>query len=368
MTSVSAPSSTSPEHALLRALRYRGDELQLGRALYAVAREGRAAQRLAQALLETIPAEKRDVAAQLRPVPDDLTGVEQRQLFAEVGRSALRRRMQRMGSIDIELMSPSRGDWRLGVELKLGSGYQPEQIGRYEASGLAVVAIVRRRSSTDPAPHARRWLGEVTWGELLPRLRELPICPAGLAEQWRMFLDVVEAAGDLAGGRRTATSEVRANADLLDHARNSVSEHLAASIRRIYGDSGERFIDALFMSKVRTDNQGRAWLKASWRRPFGDGALYVDLRDASSSEAVVRTWWLSAPTDRRQRRQLRAAHEQLRALGFKDGPPGQYGVEDHQRLSGRTDAADAVAACINARLDQIVVSGCLEGEIDGRRR
>jgi hypothetical protein len=108
------------------------------------------------------------------------------------------------GRVDLEFVD-TNDRWHVLVELKIHAGYGHEQIRRYlrsfrdEASQRVLVAITRDvprygdlTAGVDP-----RWAGSVQWARLLDGLRMLKPRDARLAEQWPLFLDVLESEGSM---------------------------------------------------------------------------------------------------------------------------------------------------------------------------
>jgi hypothetical protein len=347
-----ACSGLTAEHSLVRALRYRADEVQLGRVLQVVARDGGAAPAIAEAILESVPREFQRRAAKHLPVPPDTTCVDQRALFAEVGRITFLKRYRAMGAIDLEFSS--RMDWRLGVELKLESDYQPKQRENYLASGRPLVTVVRRPTRSPVKTDTDRWLGEVTWQGLVPKLREVEVGPSLLALQWKLFLDVVSDSGDFDEKPRPASSELLLNKQLLESVREDLIAHFLTECTRGRGLTGDAAPN-LIASKARRQGQTTAQLRLAWKPALEVGEVFVELSDASSGRARARTWWVPR---RRPSRRTRQAHQKLRGHRFDEMPNGQFVAEDDDLIS-----AAEVATAVNRRVTQIVRSGCLGDKV-----
>lgn len=119
-------------------------------------------------------------------------------MYADVGRGVLRRRIERVGAVDLDFQGD--GGWRLLVELKIDAGFGDGQQPRYLRTRHPLLAIVR-----DPAlPQvesesklATNGLGAVSWEAVVPVMRALPVEPTTDATQWQELLDIAVKQGDL---------------------------------------------------------------------------------------------------------------------------------------------------------------------------
>jgi hypothetical protein len=172
-------------HALIAALRHGRSETELTRALASVFTHERklGAAFLRLVLLHAPQASRIDLSA----LPAEL-GCRAEEMLAE-------------GRPDLSF-TDATGRWHAIVEIKIYARYGHDQVDRYVRSlrsvdhGL-VVAVTRDvptygESVTDP-----RWAGSVQWSTLLPGLRQLRPVDLDLAAQWPLFLDVLEAEGDM---------------------------------------------------------------------------------------------------------------------------------------------------------------------------
>ena len=94
------------------------------------------------------------------------------------------------------------GRWHAIVEIKIYAGYGHDQVGRYlrslrSAEHGVVVAVTRDVPTYGESVVDTRWAGSVQWSTLLPGLRRLRPIDPDLAAQWPLFLDVLEAEGDM---------------------------------------------------------------------------------------------------------------------------------------------------------------------------
>ena len=179
-----------PAHALLRTLRRSGSETELTQALAAVLEaEPRAAAEFVRAVAASASAPAGE-AIDISDLPAELF--------------CLAEQTVEQGRVDLEFFDDARV-WHVIIEIKVYARYGRDQISRYlesfrpEASRTLLAAITRDvptygdlEAGADP-----RWLGSVRWAKLLPRLRTLPLTDEGLASQWPLFLEVLEAEGSM---------------------------------------------------------------------------------------------------------------------------------------------------------------------------
>lgn len=357
-----APGRAWPaSYALIRAMRYKADEVQLGRALYAVARQGGIAPALASAMIESVAPRFAARARSLPPVPPDVACLEQQQLFADVGRIRLRRRKRSVGWVDLDFANPS-GSWRLAVELKIDSDFQPRQLPGYLASGRPVIAVVRNPDHDRFDVDVPGWIGAVAWSHLLPRLRALPVRPPELRAQWQIFLDVAEASGDFDVRKPSASTEAAANRALLAPLRGQVLERFQRLLDEAYGADGRQFARGVRVSQVGGDAR-MAWLRLDWPKELGAGQLVLELGDATSTVVWIRTWWLP---DRRDLRRLRDAHRTITTKdnGFTETTGHRYRADD-QAGGADNERRQAVLGTFQRRLSTLVRSGCLDIDVRG---
>jgi hypothetical protein len=105
------------------------------------------------------------------------------------------------GRLDLRFRS---FDWDVIVELKIHAGYGKGQLRRYlsaldHVSHSYLIAVTRDVPIWgEPEPGSYpSWMGSVQWRALLPGLRAFDPPDALLAEQWRLFLDVLETEGSM---------------------------------------------------------------------------------------------------------------------------------------------------------------------------
>src|SRR4051794_21537583 len=87
---------------VFRALRYTGDEIQLGRVLAAVCQESAVARAFVESVLSAAVGGQRTARRGLSPVPADVTCIDERVLRTRVGRQAFRQRYKDAGRVDLD--------------------------------------------------------------------------------------------------------------------------------------------------------------------------------------------------------------------------------------------------------------------------
>jgi hypothetical protein len=346
---LSEPPSAAPgarvvsERRLIAALRYRADEVQLGRALHAVAQDPDVARSLADALLAAAREGRRgQVAAKLGRPPAGVVCAEQEDLFASAGRLGVRRRVERLGAVDLTFTEPA-GTWRLLVELKIDSAFGRdrkgrEQLERYQQTQEPLLAVVRDATTVrDPDPAGPGWLGAITWAHVLPDLYDLPVTPATLQQQWHALLDVTADRGDFTPGRRGQSAEAKANAEILEAIRDDLLHELQDRLRDHYKRDGRLLADGLHATKVGTGDR-RAWFQVRRRRPgMPDARLFgVELEQSLSRSPVISVWWFGPPAPGRGKRRSDASHQRLQRDGHVKP------VDKRRYRSTRSVAADDV--------------------------
>jgi hypothetical protein len=309
---------------LVRALRYRGDEVQLGRALHEVCLDDKVARAFSVGLLELVLASGGDKAAKrlLERMPAEVTCSEQTHLFADVGRNSLRRRIERVGVVDLDFKG-GRG-WRLIVELKLDAPFGPSQRPRYLAARHPLVAVMRRAALDDevrPGTDGGPWLGAVTWEALLPVLRSLPITAKSTAAQWSELLDVAMEDGDFAKQRAARTKTGKEAAGALEQAWPDLQAVFVAAVGKKHGKrAAKTFEDAI----VPRHGGGRDGAGIGIATSADDQWLaWVTLTEPQSTAPAIAVSW-RPPPGRRAKRDLAAAHARLEQNGFEQRAEGQW--------------------------------------------
>ena len=189
---------------VVRALRFAGEEVQLGSVLEALCQDSRVAEAFAAAV---VGGSKGGNAAARRPVRGkhgDASCLGEQRLQVRLSRRGAAARANDAGRVDLRFVDP--GDWRLAVELKLGAEFGYKQLKRYATWG-PVAAIVRDLDHVVDADELRsneNWVGAVTWRTLLPDLRTLPVTDPW-DRDWLSLLEVAESDGDFDEGHPNAS-------------------------------------------------------------------------------------------------------------------------------------------------------------------
>ena len=177
---------------VIGGLRIGGDEVQFARVLAEICGEKpSAAKTFAQAVMKAAGADYK---------PKGSVRCDLERGVVRYGRGTIHRQAKKLGSVD--LLFTDKGDMRLYCELKINASYQPGQIPKYLEGGKAshVVGVVRRPSLKDTVTD-KRWLGEVTWGQIAKDLQALPLPSAHAREQWLDLLALMQADEDFSSVR-----------------------------------------------------------------------------------------------------------------------------------------------------------------------
>ena len=349
-----------PEHALISGLREGGSEVEVTRALASVlAHEKRMAAQFVRLVIESAPRGKR---IDLRDLPEELSCVAE-QHVAE-------------GIADLTF-SDDAGRWHAIVEIKIHAGYGHDQIERYLKSFHAdshrnvLVAITRNvptyGDSEGEDPH---WAGSVRWAKLLARMRELTPANKLLADQWPLFLDVLEKEGSMGFTSPQASlfqawsqyPQARKHiVDFINTVREPLEQALSAAIAAAPGEKPRPRLVTRGKSKVAVAKYlgkilvrfdlgppGPEWIQAGvWG--WGEPRFFVELpypKGGGSSEAAA---------------EVTAA---LREQGFeswKEQILSCYLPLDDALLQA-TDIEDHVLRFASRCFEQIATSGILELE------
>ena len=181
--------------ALLRAVRRRGDEAQFTQVIAGVATaEPGFAGALAHALVAAAPHEDQvQDALGSAGVPSTLMCRAEETVRTAGGVNK--------GRVDL-LFHTRNFDFRLLVELKLASSYGPDQVQNYldALDGMGgprgLLAVTTNVPGVGEPPAGRPWwFGSLRWRAILQTLRGLRLADP-LGEQWRTWLDIMEADGD----------------------------------------------------------------------------------------------------------------------------------------------------------------------------
>lgn len=231
-----------PEHALIRSLRNTRSETELTRALAAVldAEPEMAAEFVRLVVRKAKHADRVDLTAlpaRLRCSTEDK--------IAE-GRADL-------------TFADEEHRWHVIFELKIDAGYGDDQIGRYLRSSRPsadrfVLASITRNVPThgDDEVDDARWAGSARWAKLLPELKALRPRNPMLAEQWPLFLEVLEKEGSM--------GFTHADTDLFKAWANYVParEHMIDFVDTVRQPLLEVLCDALAETQPGVDRAGLA--------------------------------------------------------------------------------------------------------------
>jgi len=309
--STPAVASRARQEALspvMRALRFAGEEVQLGLVLASICQDPKVATAFADAVVARSRFGNPRARRQAKRAHADVYCLGEQYLQARITRSHSRARWKDVGRVDLSFSSLAR-DWALTVELKLNSDFGPKQLERYGDAGL-VAAIVRDASTVERLTSHPNWVGVASWEWLSDDLRTLPVDDLWRA-QWLALLDVIDADGDFASSS-PSSREVEAQAELLEAIAQPLVDHFAEALRRVYRSSADVAVSSLHSTRI---HESRVWA--------GTG---IAAADGTWVWIAIRNYWSPAPRlsidhyafdDWRARRRLEQAHARLeRRLGF----------------------------------------------------
>lgn len=256
-----ATAAAGGDGSLLRALRFRGDEVQVGRVLHAVCQQPAVAHAFVLAVLHSAAANDRfgqRADALLTDLPSSVACTEQAHLFADLSRAMLRRRTQAVGAVDLLFAGDS--GWKLLIELKINSGFGPSQRERYLAARQPLVAIVRDVQTVPPIEDERHdqanWLGAISWDSLLPALLDLPIEPAADRAQWLTLVGIMRGDGDFELRRPRIPEDAKRSAVVLGNVLEDALLALRESIIDEYGARARHLATAVAADEARAGRDG----------------------------------------------------------------------------------------------------------------
>jgi hypothetical protein len=303
------PPSLSP---VTRALRFAGDEVQLGNVLAAVCADSNVARAFCEAVLKRADGGNAAARRAVRRKHEPVSCLGEQRLEVRVSRRLAASRAKDAGRVDLRF--GDRAGWLFAVELKLGATFGYKQLERYAGWG-PVAAIVRDPLQVPDAPRLKvnsNWVGAATWKALLGDLRNLPVAPAW-SSHWFALLDVVEADGDFDLGTPDPP-EVRSQTQLLAALAQPVVDHLAETLRATYGKRATKATESLRHGPM---GQGRAWSGFDVRADDGPW-LYIGIRNLWSPHPRLRVDYYTYPKkDWRAARKLNDAHAKIQRKGFK---------------------------------------------------
>jgi hypothetical protein len=357
-----------PRPSLVRAMRLRGSEAQLARALATVCQDGEVARELVRILLDLAARGRpRQAGRLLERLPHRLACVHEVHGDTVAGRDRARRQPG-LDAVDLLFAGPD-GDFRLCAEIKLGAQAADDprfwaQIDRYVEARWPVVALVRDPDGL-PEPERGKWLGALAWSELEPRLAELEVRPPALAEQWRDLLAVMREDGEFLRAPPSTSREVAAAVEWLDRRRDALEAGFRRSIAAEWrnGEGREEFSEGV-RALPPTAGRGRAYLQFALP-PTGGTWVWVGLRGLGSPAPAVH--WAAPPSARaHDPNRFAKAHRRLRHSAFVAGPGGEIYGNTVPLVADRAadDARDELLfAAIAARLDAIAQSGVLAEDV-----
>jgi hypothetical protein len=249
------------------------------------------------------------------------------------------------------------------------------QLERYLRSfdrhrGRGGLILLERQNSDVPrqVTDDRRWLGQIRWDQLIPRLGAIAPNDAVLAEQWRLLIALISRPGDLAEQpldwtERRGTKAGQRNAELLrrvrDEAVTTVRRGLLATTTR---GPAERLCAARPRKGTRSVRRDGTTAFLSLYVPAEKGRDVVEI-ELSGSRAPLKVATAVDPgSDRRRGRTRRSeAIEHLKRSGFAlEQESGWFVVRDAIGPEDGDAPEQVLSGVVTRRLDQVLASGVLE--------
>jgi hypothetical protein len=366
---------TDPRLDVLLAMRHKGNETQLTRAITALGKhDTQLTAQMARAIVATAAAGgNRAARVMLKHIPSSLTIINEPSL----GPVRIGRRKASGGRLDWQM---AVNGFSLVVEVKIGAAVALRQLERYLASfdrsdvagGLVLLTATAAEIPQKVERH-ERWLGQVRWDELIPRLSAITPLDASVADEWKRLLTVIRQPGDLAdepvgwqlGGHRVGARNRLMLSTIRDQATRAVAIELA---RR----TGKPTSDGL--CGVNPNSRARSVLVSGDRATLG---LYVpasmkrgpviDIELAGTRRPLKLTTYVHPGPQPLMRR--RAKYDktlaQLRKEGFAEETAGTHHgwYAAHDAIGPTETAATPHAALwvsLEDRLNAIAASGTLD--------
>jgi hypothetical protein len=362
---------------VLRALRQKGNETQLTRAITALCKHDPAlTAQLSRAILTTaVGGGKTSASGLLKRIPRSLMITNEESL----GPARNSRRNPSGGRLDLQMVNET---FRLVVEVKVGAKVAVGQLERYlnhpsfsnsNVTGGLVLLTRNLEEIPQRVWHHKRWLGQIRWHQLIPRLTEISPVDEAISEEWRLLLDIIQSPGDLSdepigwqlGGIRAGERNRRVLSSVRDDARSAVEIELA-------GRRGWNKFEGLCRDKpgprarsvTVTGDEAQLGLYVPASTKFGP-AIKVVL--AGTRKPLKLTTFVDPgllPILRKGKTNYAEALRKLVEAGFKEEKDGWYAVLD--RISPASEAEPpqtAVWAQLGPRIKEIVRSGALDTHI-----
>jgi hypothetical protein len=343
-------SVTSP---VIRALRFAGEEVQLGAVLASICQQPEVAAAFVDAVITQTKNGNPAARRRAKRSHGEVSCLGEQQLGARLTRRLSRDRARDLGRVDLRFRGS--GAWSLSVELKLNSGFGHKQLERYTQSGL-VAAIVRDAAAVPTLRDNPNWVGAASWSWLVDDLKHLPI-DSHWAAQWSALIDVLESDGDF-DVKAPTSKEVVAQTALFEALGSAVLDRFCMELERTYGASAQPAISGL--------KQTRTYKGAMWTGLGIDGAdgpwLWIAIRNLFGPAPRLSVDYYPFP-DWRARRRLEAAHTKIEStLGFAVHEDFYRFDQPMTQLSNATP--DDALSVITELLITLVASGVFALEIE----
>lgn len=346
---------------IVRALRFRGDEVQLGRALHAICQQD---ETVAEAFVigvlshAAMGPDGTQAARFAERIPHRVLCQGERELF-EVRRGHARDSARLAGRVDLYFTDEKK--WQLAVELKIDSPLGPEQCERYLRARKPLVVITRDPTAV-PAPKVGAksgagWLGAVSWSALKPDMEGLPLVGSD-KEIWLELLEIMDQDGDFDQRRPPKKKELQRDIDIVDRVQSSVVDSFRNATVKRYRRNGRELAETMKAYSVHYGGH------ASFAIKTDEGTLVeIVLRHSSTPSPVIAVTWFP-PEKRSAMRSLREAHERLESRGFEQRAGKRY---THRAsvppASANSDISTAIQLAMIQEINAIVDSDVLAWEL-----
>ncbi|MEZ5156431.1 MAG: hypothetical protein R2718_10005 [Solirubrobacterales bacterium] len=249
--------------------------------------------------------------------------------------------------------------------MKINARYEPSQLNEYLRRGHVVGIVRRKGSAPERARQNKNWLGEVTWSELLPALRTMPLS-GSVKDEWLSLLRLMEQDGEFA-----EANLVRATAADVELSHKVASRILTHLRRRDWTElsaTRQRKADGLTRSLRTTKGfPGRRWGSVDIEDAHGNTYWRVGVRHAGRGTPELTVRWFPWNTRDANRRQ-RAMYEELQKTGTytQMGTGVSRCFNFHRKVPVRpgSEGTSELSKPAREAIDAIIDVGLLNYDID----
>jgi hypothetical protein len=362
---------TDPRLDVMHAMRQKGNETQLTRAITALGKhDPELAAQLARAIVATAAAcGNQSSATMLERVPGSLEIINE----ASLGPVQVGRRPASGGRLDWQMTDDT---FCLVVEVKIGAALAIRQLERYlnSFSGSTVdggLVLLTRTTEDVPVKVERhdRWLGQIRWDQLIPAMTNVTSADPVIAGEWKRMLSVMRSPGDLAeepvgwqlGRHKVGARNRLVVSAICDLAGSTVAVELALRASKPTSDGLCRHKPGARIRSVVTTGDTACmglYVPAATKR-----GPVIEIELTGTRKPLKLTTYINPglpPVVGRKTRYDETLNA-LRRSGFTEQTNGWYAV--HDQVAPTPSAATpqaALWAVLQSRLQAIVASGTLD--------